>query len=241
MKRKNTFSKVCYEALENTRNQHFQITNRSLGLITLIAVLAVVLETVQFFQPYQFWLNIIEYTATAIFTFEYVIRFIETRPRTSYIFSFFGIIDLLAIAPSVLGLGNFTFLKAGRSLRTIRLLRIARLAKLARFKNKDKGGLSVAGINLEIYFLALFILVIFLGSSFYLFESSQPKAANIPMGILWVIKIITGGLPTPQPDTFGGIMTLVLTRFSAAIIFGFIIGLIGTILRVKLIGSKSDL
>lgn len=227
--------------LENTRHPYFQLTNRFLGLLTLVAVLAVVLETVSAFEPYQFVINVIEWSAVAIFTFEYIVRFLSAKRKLSYIFSFYGVIDAVAIIPTYLGLGNFTFLKSARSVRTIRLLRVARLMKLSHFKDEKKGKRNVLGINIEIYLLALFMLVTMLGAMFYLFESERPEAGNIPMGMLWVTKILVGGLSTPQPETFGGIITLVVTRFSAMLIFGFMIGIIGTLIRYKLIGSESDL
>lgn len=240
-KSRRSITHKLYAMLEHTHNPYFQITNRLFGLVTLIAVLAVVLETVAAFQPYHHWIMGVEYFTALIFTVEYVVRLIETKPRRKYLFSFFGLVDLIAIAPTFLGLGNFTFLKSARSVRTIRLLRMARLAKLSRFKDQSKGKWSVLGINFEIYLLALFMLVTLLGGFFYLFESHLPAAHNIPLGMLWVVKIIVGGVPTPQPETFGGITTLIITRFSAVMIFGFMIGLFGTVLRQKLIGSNSDL
>jgi voltage-gated potassium channel len=228
-----------YAMLENPHNPYFQTANRFLGLVTLIAVLAVVLETVKAFGPYQYWINIVEYVTVVIFTLEYIIRFKETRPRKKYVFGFFGIIDLLAIIPTILGLGNFTFLKSTRSIRTIRLLRIARLAKLARAKGKDSGSWSVLGINFEIYLLALFMLIILLGGLFHLFESQLKEAESIPMGMLWVIKIVVGGIPTAEPETFGGMMTLILTNFSAVMIFGFIIGLFGGFVQKSLLGGEA--
>lgn len=241
MKKKQVWFRRYYAMLEQTKNPYFQSVNRLLGLLTLIAVLAVVLETVSLFEPYKVWINLIEWTVVIIFSFEYLVRFLAAKHKLSYVFSFYGMVDLVAIIPTYLGLGNFSFLKSARSIRTIRLLRIARLMKLSRFKDEKKGKHDVLGINIEIYLLALFMLVTMLGSMFYLFESENVEADNIPMGMLWVTKIIVGGLPTTQPETFGGIMTLILTKFSAMLIFGFIIGIIGTLIRYKLIGSESDL
>jgi len=238
MKKKKNWFLRSHDMLENHRNPYFQFVNRALGLITLVAVLAVVLETVESFTPYLFWINVIEWSAVMIFTIEYVVRLYASNKKMSYIFSFYGLVDIVAIVPTYLGLGNFTFLKSVRSIRTIRLLRIARLAKLSRFKDKEVGKRNVLGINIEIYLLALFMLITMFGAMFYLFETEQAAAESIPLGMLWVAKILAGGLPTPQPESFGGIMTLVLTRFSALIIFGFIVGIIGNIIRYKLIGSE---
>jgi len=236
-----SFSSAIYAALENKRHRYFHLSNRLLSIVTLISVLAVVLETVAFFEPYIFWLTVVEYAAVVIFTVEYIVRFIETKPRKSYVFGFFGIIDLMAIVPTFLGLGNFTFLKAARSVRTIRLLRIARLAKVARFKDEKDGSRAVLGINFEIYLLALLMVLTLLGSLFYLFESNQAAATDIPSGIFWATKVILGGLSTPQPETLGGTFTLILTRFTAMILFGFIVGLVGAVLRRTLIGADKDL
>lgn len=240
-KKKSSITAALYAALEHKRHPQFHLANRILGIVTLISVLAVVLETVAFFEPYQLWLTILEYAAVVIFTIEYIVRLVETKPRRSYVFGFFGIIDLVAIVPTILGLGNFTFLKAARSVRTIRLLRIARLAKVARFNDEKAGSKAVLGINFEIYFLALVMVLTLLGSMLYLFESNQSAAADIPSGILWASKVILGGLSTPQPETFGGAFTLILTRFSAMILFGFIVGLVGAVLRRTLIGADKDL
>jgi voltage-gated potassium channel len=240
MTKKQSWYNKYYGMLEHTHNPHFQIVNRVLGVVTLVAVLAVVLETVQVFSPYQFWINLLEWLMVLIFSFEYLVRFLVARHKTKYVFSFFGLVDAIAIIPTFLGLGNFTFLKSARSVRTIRLLRIARLAKLTRFKDEKVGKRAVLGINVEIYILALFMLITMLGAMFYLFESNLPDAENIPLGMAWVAKILVGGLSTPQPETLGGVTTLIMARFSAMIIFGFIIGIMGTVIRYRLTGSESD-
>ena len=75
-----------------------------------------------------------------------------------YIFSFLGVVDLLAIAPTFLGLTNLTFLKSVRMLRILRFLRMGRLAKIARIggKKHDLKDLedysSIYKMNIQIYF-----------------------------------------------------------------------------------------
>lgn len=240
MKRKNIFVvSSVYDALENPKHKYFRIFNRFLSSLTLASVVAVVLETVPSFSPYQYWLLSFEYIAVGIFSLEYLTRLVGAKSRTKYVFSFFGLADLLAIIPTFLGLGNLTFLKAARSVRTIRLLRLLRLAKVARFKDEKEGARSVLGINFEIYIVAFLMALLFLGSLFYLFENTT-EVEGIHQGMYWSLQIILGGMPVAQPETFGGTFTFILARFTSMILLGIVIGLIGTILRRILIGADKD-
>lgn len=227
------------DALENPQHPYFKVFNRTLSSLTLLSVLAVVLETIPAFSAYQYWLLSFEYIAVGIFSLEYMTRFFGAKSRTKYAFSFFGLADLIAIIPTFLGLGNLTFLKAARSVRTIRLLRLLRLAKVARFKDEKEGARSVLGLNFEIYIVAFLMALLFLGSLFYLFEHTT-QAHGIPEGMYWSLRIILGGMPVAQPETFGGTFTFILARFTSMILLGIVIGLIGTILRRVLIGADKD-
>ena len=235
-----SLTRVIFNAIEKPKHPWFRISNRFLGLLTLLSVAVVVLETVEFYAPYIFWLTLIEMVAVSIFTIEYLVRFLETKPRWSYVFSFFGIVDLLAILPTLAGLGNFTFLKAARNVRIIRLLRTFRLAKVARFKDEKEGARSVLGLNLEIYAIAFFMAIMLLGSLFYLFETTVPAAADIPSGMYWALRVVLGGIPVPQPESLGGTITFILARFTAMVLLGIVIGVVGTILRRMLIGADKD-
>ena len=156
-----------------------------------------------------------------------------------FLFSFFGIIDLIAIAPSLLGLSNLTFLKTTRIVRIIRLLRMIRLAKFAEIKKRKNAAASLYTLNLEIYFIALTGTTLLLGTLFYLFEH-QSAAQDIPTGMYWALRVILGGISYPQPETVGGTITLILTRFTSMILLGMMLSLVGTMIRKALIGAEKD-
>lgn len=242
MKKKNTKPSIglhLYNALEHPRNKWFLFANNVLAIVTIISVLSVILETVPQVSPWQFWLNLVEYCAVLIFLTEYIIRVAHSKSRWRYVFSFFGIVDLLAILPSILGLANFTFLKAARAVRVIRMLRMIRLAKVARFEDKKKGSQTVLGINFEIYIIALTMAIIFLGSLFYLFETGT-DARSIPDGMYWALRAVLGGVSYPQPETMGGTVTLILARLSAMVFLGMTMGAVGSIMRKRLIGNAKE-
>lgn len=227
------------EALENPKSKFFGLTNDVLACITVISVLAIVLETVAVFSPYNTLFKIIEYGATFIFTLEYLARFKRETIKTRYLFSFFGLIDLLAIAPTYLGLGNFTFLKTARAFRIIRLLRILRLTRLSILKKKE-GTSSLYLLTIHIYAITLATAILGLGTLFYIFESDQTYAKDVPTAMYWVFKAILGGVSYPQPLTGGGVAVLILARFSSMILLGLMMSLVGTMMRKILTGSEKD-
>ncbi len=239
MKKRKAKFHFLLNALENPKSKYFLLTNDILALTTLISVLAIVLDTVPSFANHQNIYLGIEYIATALFTFEYVARFIGANNKLKYVSSFFGIIDLLAILPTYFGLGNYTFLKTVRALRIIRLLRIVRLTRLSELKKKEEAS-SLYTLNIQIYAITLGTAVLILGTLFYIFEGEQVYAQDIPSGMYWVFKAIIGGVSYPQPITAGGTAILILARFCSMILLGLMMSLVGTIMRKLLIGSEKD-
>ncbi len=238
MKQKQSLVQKIYNALEHPRNRYFLISNNLLALITLISVVAVVLETVPNFAHLEPWFAMTEYLTVGIFTAEYIIRVYGSKNKLRYVFSFFGIIDLLAIVPTYLGLTNLTFLKVARVARVIRVLRTLRLLKVARFSDKKEASRAVLGLNFEIYFVLLMIALVILGTLFYTFENdSAPSALH---GMYWAFQVVIGERNYTIPDTTGGAVTMVLARLTALLFLGLTIGIVGAILRQKLTGSAKD-
>ena len=238
-RKKDSAFHLLEEALENPKSKFFGLTNDFLAFITVVSVLAIVLETVEAFAVYESIFKGIEYIATLIFTLEYIARFKRETVKTRYLFSFFGLIDLLAIAPTYLGLGNFTFLKTARAFRIIRLLRIIRLARLSKLKKKD-GSSSLYALNVQIYSITLVTAILGLGTLFYIFEGDQSYAKDVPTAMLWVFKAIIGGVTYPQPITQGGLVVLICARFASMILLGLMRSLVGTMMRKVLTGSEKD-
>ena len=99
----------------------------------VLSVGVVMLESVPGIKAeYGSLLRYIEYFFTGLFTLEYILRIIAVKRKSGYIFSFYGIIDLLAILPTFLEL----FIPGATSLmviRVLRLLRVIRVLKLVSF------------------------------------------------------------------------------------------------------------
>lgn len=181
---------------------------------------------------------IIEWVAVSIFTIEYLSRLYVSKPAYKYSLSFFGIVDLVSILPTFLGLGNFTFLKSARALRIIRLLRMLRLAKITRSGVIDEENMSTLSLNVLIYFVTLIFALLVTGTAMYLVEPSAAAFASIPAGMWWSLKVFMAGIPVTEPVTQLGEFFFVLTRFVGLLLLGLLVGVVGNVFRVLLGGGK---
>ncbi len=107
-----------------------------LGVI-VASVIIVMLETVSGFdQKYHTELIVLEWIITLFFTIEYILRIISIRKPIRYIFSFYGIIDLLATLPMYLSL-FFAGASVLSILRAVRLLRLFKILKHPQFSHQS--------------------------------------------------------------------------------------------------------
>lgn len=148
----------------------------------------------------------LEYFFTAFFTVEYILRIYCARNPRKYIFSLFGIIDLLAILPMYLGF-IFPTIQYAIVLRVLRLVRVFRILKLFNFLTE--GNVLIRAIvaswrKIAVFFFFVLILVICLGTLMFMVEGNQPGSQfnNVPNSIYWaVVTLSTVGYGDIAPVT----------------------------------------
>jgi voltage-gated potassium channel len=231
---------LTHKAFADHSSKTFFYVNDFFALLTIVSIVAVVLETVPSLAPYKHVFLIIEWVAVSFFTVEYIGRTLASKPMWKYPTSFFGYIDLLAILPTFLGLGNFTFLKSARALRIIRLLRMARLAKISRSSVIDEDSMGTLSLNVLIYFLTLTFALLITGTAMYLIEPNTPAFSSIPAGMWWSLKVFMAGIPVMEPTTALGELFFVLTRFVGLLLLGLLIGVVGNVFRVVVMGERGS-
>lgn len=166
------------------------------------------------------FLNLVELVCIVIFSIEYLIRIYLAKSKLKFIFSFFGLIDLIAILPFYLSFG-FDL----RSARVLRFLRVFRLLKLARYNKAIQRFIVAFRLIREelIMFGAVALVLIYLSAvGIYYFENSaQPEQFSSIFSSLWwsVVTLTTVGYGDVYPITVGGrIFTFVILMIGLGII-----------------------
>ena len=174
--------------------------------LVVISLLSFSLETLPNLSKNQlFILKLIEIVIITIFSIEYLLRIFVTNKKFKYIFSFYGLIDLLTILPFYLSLTIDL-----RSLRALWLLRLFRILKLVRFNkaiNRFQEALKIAREEIIIFIFATCIVLYLSSVGIFFFENAiQPDKFSSVFHSLWwaIVTLTTVGYGDIYPLTLGG-------------------------------------
>lgn len=175
-------------------------------LVSIIgSVTAVMLDSVAAVQTrHGEILYFAEWFFTILFTVEYALRIFCVPNRRRYIFSFFGIVDVLAIAPTYLSLllPGTQYLLVIRVLRVLRVFRVLKMAHYLGESNLLIDALRASRRKVFVFLFTVLTLVIILGSFMYLIEGPEHGFTSIPMGVYWaIVTLTTVGYGDISPQT----------------------------------------
>lgn len=163
------------------------------------------LESIPSFdKQYHKFFNISEWVVTILFSIEYILRLVSIKKPRKYIFSFFGIIDLLSTIPKYL---TFFILQSQylTAFRALRLLRVFRILKLVRFvgeSNKLARALKASKTKIFVFVFFVLIVSVLLGTIMYLVEGPTHGFTSIPHSIYWtIVTLTTVGYGDISPET----------------------------------------
>jgi voltage-gated potassium channel len=228
----------------------YGIAAKVVAACVFLSVAAVIVESVDWVEAaYGPLLRTIEVLVGVVFTIEYAANIYLAERRLRYVLSVWGLIDLLAILPTILsfvslgplGAANFSALKVIRTLRVLRVLRVLKLARTAALRarqslDQDRGTLW---LDLQIYFMALFTAMVVSASLMWYAEKDAATGfANIPEG-LWfaIVTLTTTGSGAPIPVTPMGRVVAVATMLTGLALFGVLASVIGRTMLSSLFGE----
>lgn len=135
----------------------------------------------------------LEWLFTLLFTVEYAVRVWCAPNRKGYIFSVYGLVDLLSLLPTYLSLlmPQTASLLIIRMLRILRIFRVLRLLSLLREANTLAGALQRSARKIFVFFALMIILTTIFGCLLYVVEGGRNGFDNIPKSIYWAIVTIT--------------------------------------------------
>jgi voltage-gated potassium channel len=171
------------------------IVNYSIIALIILTVIQIILEADASFTAYYHYLEYIDVITIAVFTVEYFLRmwvsgeihpaYKGTFGKVKYFFSFYALIDFIAIAPYYVSL-----LTGGMSLGVFKVLRVLRVLRLARFLSSfdfiakaTKNKRSELLISMQVVLLVTFVLSVLL---FHVENKVQPENfSSVWDALLW--------------------------------------------------------
>jgi len=163
-------------------------------LLIILSILSVCLESMTAFRRnYYTYIHWAEWVFTILFTLEYLLRIYAHPKPLAYIFSFYGLIDFLACAPTYLSLFFFgaQYLIVVRSLRLLRVFRILKLNRFITEGNILRNALIASTHKITVFLISVLSLVTIIGTLMYLIEGNASGFTSIPKSIYWAIVTIT--------------------------------------------------
>lgn len=164
-----------------------------LGVI-VVSIIIIMLETVKGFSAkHHTTLIILEWFITILFTIEYILRILCIRRPIRYIFSFYGIIDLLAILPMFLSIifPASTIFVIVRSLRLFRLFKILHIPQINSQYLQLRNAMKSSKEKILVFIYFVLVCTILIGSVMYVIEGDEGGFTSIPISIYWTIVTLT--------------------------------------------------
>jgi voltage-gated potassium channel len=183
----------------------------ALLVLIIASVLTVVLESVaSVAADYRHVLRVLEWIYTGLFTVEYVLRIYSAHHRMRYVLSFFGVIDLLALLPTFLGLlypGVYSLMVI-RAMRLLRVFRVLKAVHLMHEAYKLLAAIRASLPKIAVFLGAVTIIAVVFGAAMYVIEGPESGFTSIPRGVYWaIVTMTTVGYGDIAPKTALGQLT----------------------------------
>ncbi|WP_062060478.1 ion transporter [Aquimarina longa] len=181
---------IIYEA-DTPAGKLFDII---LLILIVLSIVCVMIESVKGLPTNIYvLLYYAEWIITIFFTLEYITRIISIKKSSSYIFSFYGLIDLLSTLPLYLSF-FITGTSALLAVRALRLLRVFRILKISRYigeSNKLTKAIKDSRAKILVFLFAVLVLCIIMGTVMYIIEGENSGFKSIPISVYWCIVTLT--------------------------------------------------
>lgn len=168
--------------------------DKTLLVVILCSLIVVILDSIPAAHAnYGNWLAYAEWGFTAVFIVEYLLRLYCSPQPMKYAFSFYGLVDLLAIVPGILAIyySDAQYLLIVRVIRMLRIFRVLKLSPYLKQANYLLSALRGSKQKIIVFLLSVSTLVVVFGTLMYVIEGPEHGFTSIPKGIYWAVVTLT--------------------------------------------------
>lgn len=168
--------------------------DKTLLVIILASLFVVIIDSIEsIHRDYIDLLAYIEWGFTLVFAIEYALRLYCSPKPLRYAFSFYGLVDLLAIVPGILALyyADAQYLLIIRIIRMLRIFRVLKLSPYLKQAHYLLAALRGSKQKIIVFLATVSTLVIVFGTLMYVIEGPEHGYTSIPKGIYWAIVTLT--------------------------------------------------
>lgn len=198
--------KQLWLILEDTTTKKGRYFDYFIQILILLSLVSFSLDTLpNLSYSTRVFLDYFEVISIVIFTIEFLLRIYVSKKPLSYIFSFYGIIDILAILPFYLNrVLDLRFLRAFRIFRIFRALKLLRYNKAL---NRFRIAFKIVKEEVTLFFIVTLVLIFITSAGIYFFENeAQPEVFKSVFHSAWwsIVTLTTVGYGDVYPITLGG-------------------------------------
>ena len=195
-----TFKEKLHVIIEDHESPQGKVFDYFIQILILLSLFAFALDTLPSNSPaMEVFLNRFELVCVIIFTIEYILRIYVSNKKLGFIFSFYGIIDFLAIIPY--------YLTGFIDLRFVRAFRILKLIRYNEALNRFGTAAKIVREELILFLIVSLILIFISSAGIYYFENeAQPEVFQSVFHSTWwsIVTLTTVGYGDVYPITVGG-------------------------------------
>jgi voltage-gated potassium channel len=204
--------------VKNPVSKRFEIL---VQILIVFSIIAFAVETLPDISPaLRHALEWMERICIFVFVVEYLLRLGFAEKRMKFVFSFFGVVDLLAILPFFLS--TSIDLRSARALRLLRLFRILKLARYNAAVHRFHVALLLAKEEIVLFVVLTGITLFLSAVGIYHFEhEAQPEQFKSVFHSMWwaITTLTTVGYGDVVPVTTGGrIFTFVVLLLGLGVV-----------------------
>lgn len=213
-------------------------------IMILLSVFTIMLETVPGIDNrYHGILNTLEWIFTILFCIEYGLRIFVSRRPWRFIFSFYGLIDLLSILPMFLSIfiTGSNVLSSLRILRLLRLFRVLQLIEFVEESSKLKVALIASRAKIMVFLYTVLIISVLIGTLMYFIEGPENGFTSIPRSIFYtIVTLTTVGYGDMVPTTVLGQILSVMLMITGYGIIAVPTGIVGVEIAKRMRQDPKD-